>query len=33
MPVGQDVTLPLLIDHGGPNVLELEAARGRAERE
>ncbi len=31
VPVGQDVTLPLLIDHGGPNVLELEAAPGPRE--
>jgi hypothetical protein len=28
VPVGQDVTLPVTIDHGGPNVLELEAAPG-----
>jgi hypothetical protein len=28
VPVGQDVTLPIEIDHGGPNVLELEAAPG-----
>ncbi len=31
VPVGQDVTLPLLIDHGGPNVIELEAAPGPRE--
>ena len=28
VPVGQDVTLPVTIDHGGPNVIELEAAPG-----
>jgi hypothetical protein len=27
-PVGQDVTLPVLIDHGGPNVLELQVEPG-----
>ncbi|MBV8736820.1 MAG: hypothetical protein JO007_06110 [Alphaproteobacteria bacterium] len=31
VPVGQDVTLPVQIDHGGPNVLELEAAPGPRE--
>ncbi len=31
VPVGQDVTFPVLIDHGGPNVLELEAAPGPRE--
>jgi len=31
VPVGQDVTLPVAIDHGGPNVLELEAAPGPRE--
>ncbi len=30
-PVGQDVSLPVLIDHGGPNVVELEAAAGPRE--
>jgi hypothetical protein len=28
VPVGQDVALPVLIDHGGPNVLELQVAPG-----
>jgi hypothetical protein len=28
VPVGRDVTLPVPIDHGGPNVVELEAAPG-----
>ena len=27
-PIGQDVTLPVLIDHGGPNVLELQVEPG-----
>jgi hypothetical protein len=31
VPVGQDVSLPVVIDHGGPNVLELEAAPGPRE--
>ena len=28
VPVGQDVTLPVPIDHGGPNVVELQTAPG-----
>ncbi|HXC89612.1 MAG TPA: hypothetical protein VNV18_05560 [Stellaceae bacterium] len=28
VPVGQDATLPVTIDHGGPNVLELQVAPG-----
>jgi hypothetical protein len=31
VPVGQEVSLPVLIDHGGPNVLELEASPGPQE--
>ncbi|MGH7114060.1 MAG: hypothetical protein ACREE9_06150, partial [Stellaceae bacterium] len=31
VPVGRDVPLPVTIDHGGPNVLELEAAPGPRE--
>jgi hypothetical protein len=28
LPVGRDVSLPVVIDHGGPNVFELEAEAG-----
>ena len=31
IPVGRDVTIPVTIDHGGPNVFELEVEAGERE--